>query len=90
MWQNTYSPQDGSVAIELDFFERQEKLYARSSERFSERAYSAETLTALLREAGFDRVEVFGDMRFDAPVPDEQRMVFAAHITNSQNGVFAG
>ena len=43
-----------------------------------------------LREAGFDRVEVFGDMRFDAPVPDEQRMVFAAHITNSQNGVFAG
>ena len=90
VWQNTYNPQDGSVAIELDFFERQGKLYARSSERFSERAYSAEKLTALLREAGFDRVEVFGDMRFDAPAPDEQRMIFAAHITNSQNGVFAG
>ena len=34
VWQNTYNPQDGSVAIELDFFERQGKLYARSSERF--------------------------------------------------------
>ena len=90
VWQNTYNPQDGSVAIELDFFERQGKLYARSSERFSERAYSAEKLTALLREAGLDRVEVVGDMRFDAPAPDEQRMIFAAHITNSQNGVFAG
>ncbi len=88
VWQNTYNPQDGSVAIDLDFFERQEKLYARSSERFTEHAYSAQELTRMLREAGFDRVEIFGDLSFAAPAPDEQRLIMAAHITNSLNGVY--
>lgn len=90
VWQNTYNPQDGSVAIELDFFERQGKVYTRSSERFSEQVYSAEQLEQMLHEAGFDRVEIFGDLSFAAPAPDEQRMIVAAHITNSYNGVYKG
>ena len=45
-------------------------------------------LTEMLKKSGFDRVEVFGDLSFDAPKPEEQRIIFAAHITNSQNGVF--
>lgn len=47
-----------------------------------------EKLTEMLKKSGFDRVEVFGDLSFDAPKPEEQRIIFAAHITNSQNGVF--
>ena len=88
VWQNRYNPQDKSVAIALDFFERQGKTYTRSSERFSEHVYSAVEITQMLTQAGFDRIQIFGDMRFDAPKPDEQRLIFAAHITNSQNGVF--
>ena len=42
----------------------------------------------MLTQAGFDRIQIFGDLTFDAPKPDEQRLIVAAHITNSQNGVF--
>lgn len=87
-WQNRYNPQDHSVAISLDFFEKEGKVYTRSSEHFFEHAYSVEKLTEMLKKSGFDRVEVFGDLSFDAPKPEEQRIIFAAHITNSQNGVF--
>lgn len=86
-WQNRYNPQDHSVAISLDFFEKEGKVYTRSSEHFFEHAYSVEKLTEMLKKSGFDRVEVFGDLSFDAPKPEEQRIIFAAHITNSQNGV---
>ena len=79
---------DHSVAISLDFFEKEGKVYTRSSEHFFEHAYSVEKLTEMLKKSGFDRVEVFGDLSFDAPKPEEQRIIFAAHITNSQNGVF--
>ena len=87
-WQNRYNPQDHSVAISLDFFEKEGKVYTRSSEHFFEHAYSVEKLTEMLKKSGFDRVEIFGDLSFDAPKPEEQRIIFAAHITNSQNGVF--
>lgn len=90
VWQNTYSPQDKSVAIELDFFERQGKTYTRSSERFSEQVYSPEEITDMLTQAGFDSIRIFGDMSFEAPAPEEQRLIFAAHITNSHNGVYEG
>lgn len=86
-WQNRYDARSGSVSIALDFFERQEKHYTRSSTRFSEQAYSEAVLRGMLRTAGFDRVEVFGDMRLDAPHASEQRLIVAAHITNSQNRV---
>ncbi|MBO5252734.1 MAG: class I SAM-dependent methyltransferase [Clostridia bacterium] len=90
VWQNTYDPQDGSVAISLDFFEKQGKTYTRSSERFSEQVYSPEEITEMLRKAGFDDVRIYGDMSFEAPKETEQRLVIAAHITNSQNGIFEG
>ena len=90
VWQNRYDPKDRSVSISLDFFEKQGKTYTRSSERFSEQVYTPEEITAMLQEAGFDSIRVFGDMSFDAPKPEEQRLIFAAHITNSQNGVYEG
>ena len=87
VWQNQYSTADKTVSISLDFFEKQGRTYTRSSERFSEHVYSAEKLTELLREAGFDRIEFFGDLSFDPPKAEEQRWIVAAHITNSQNAV---
>ena len=90
VWQNTYDPQDKSVAIELDFFERQGKTYIRSSERFCEQVYTPEAITAMLEAAGFDQIRIFGELSFEEPKPDEQRLIFAAHITNSQNGMYEG
>ncbi len=88
VWQNKYDPHNGSVRISLDFFERNGKSYTRSSERFFEQVYTPEKIKEMLKNAGFDRVEIFGDLSFDEPTPTEQRLVFAAHITNSQNGMY--
>ncbi len=88
VWQNRFAAPDNTVSVTLDFFEKEGKSYVRSTERLSERAYSRETICEMLSDAGFDRVEFFGDMSLDAPPEDEVRWVVAAHITNSQNAVF--
>ena len=55
-----------------------EALWDRSREEHLERAYSVAELTELLRGAGFETVEVYGDRRLEPPRPDEQRIFFAA------------
>ena len=47
-------------------------------EQHCEYAYDPDTLEQWLREAGFARVECFGDRTLTPPGPDEQRMYFAA------------
>lgn len=77
VWQNFLREND-IVDISLDFFARQNGVYIRSSEDFSERAYSVEVLRRLLGEAGFEVVSVCGDLTFEPPEPDEQRIIFTA------------
>lgn len=85
VWQNRYSALENAVAVTLDFFERNGAGYMRSTERFSERAYSQETISRMLQRAGFDSVQFFGDMTFEPPGPEEVRWTVAAHITHSKN-----
>ena len=78
VWQNTLDPRDDSVEIQLDFFAREGSLYRRSREHFSEFAYPLELVTDWLREAGFDRIDIFGELEFEPPRPDCQRVIVAA------------
>ena len=64
--------------VALDFFAEQNGVYRRSSEDFSERAYSDAQLRSMLAQAGFAVLAVCGDLRFDAPAPDEQRIIYIA------------
>lgn len=50
----------------------------RGEELHEERAYTVDELTALLREAGFSRVKVYGDKKMRPPVPGEERIFFTA------------
>ena len=77
VWQNTLR-ENNVVDIELDFFEREDRVYYRTEEKFSERAYSTEEMSAMLEKAGFEVVSIYGDMTFEAPKEDEQRLVFIA------------
>ncbi len=78
VWQNHFTSQGCRADIRLDFFEREKGLYRRSSELFSEWAYSqAETIT-MLETAGFGNIHVFHEMTFDPPKEDSQRLVWAA------------
>ena len=78
VWQNSFDPKTYKVAVNLDFFQRDGKIYHRSGERFCERAYSLETIQSLLQKAGLELVTCFGDLTFDPPKDDCERIVIAA------------
>lgn len=76
-WQNFLRGND-IVDISLDFFEYVDGVYQRSSEDFSERAYSESALREMLGKAGFEVLSVCSDLSFDPPKPDDQRIIFIA------------
>lgn len=84
VWQNS-AENDDIVNISLDFFEEENGVYYRSSENFSERAYSDELLQKMLAEAGFEVEAVYGDMSFEKPKNDEQRAIYVARMKISRN-----
>lgn len=84
VWQNSLEDDD-IVNISLDFFEEENGVYYRSSENFSERAYSDELLRKILEESGFEIEAVYGDMSFEKPKNDEQRAIYVARMKVSRN-----
>ena len=77
-WQNNYNEKNNKVMITLDFFEPDGKLYRRSSEQFSERAYTRSEITEMLTKAGFGLESVYDDMTFEAPKPNSEREIYVA------------
>jgi len=68
---------------QVDLFERtEEDLWARSTEEHVERLYRPEDLRRMLERAGFRDIEVFGDLTFDAPQPEDMRIFFKARKEN--------
>ena len=72
--------------MHLEFFELEENgLYSRSSDSFSEKAYSEADLEKALTDAGFEVVAKYGDDTFDSPAADCQRIVYVAKcLVNGQ------
>ena len=78
VWQNTFSEKNNSVKIDLDFFIPENNVYIRQSESFKEYAYSAEDISGMLEESGFEVLAVFDDMKFEPLKEESQRATFAA------------
>lgn len=78
VWQNHCAPGSRRVDVRLDFFERDGNVYHRSSEHFSEIAYSTEEICSMLSTAGFGEIQIFHELTFDPPRADSQRLVYAA------------
>ena len=78
VWQNSYRSEEKITHIQLDFFEKQDELYQRRTETFSERAYSQSELCEWLQEAGFEVLEILQEQAFTPPTKVAQRVVFAA------------
>ncbi len=83
VWQNSLQ-KDNIVDISLDFFEEEDGVYYRSSESFSERAYTDEQLRKMLAVGGFDVAAVYGDLKFDKPDKTEQRAIYVARKLNAE------
>lgn len=84
VWENTLAQDTGEVKMELEFFERVESgMYSRSSDSFSERAYSEEELERVLIKSGFEILAKYGDDTFDSPTETSQRIIYAARCVNN-------
>lgn len=78
VWRGEFDEATNICSYGMDLFQRQGKVWHRSFEEHREYAYSQAQLTAYLRAAGFMRIRVYGDQRFEAPQPGEQRIYFSA------------
>ena len=76
VWQNEFDPKNNMTNISLDFFAKEDDIYTRSSENFSEKAYTNEELTELLEKSGFKIEAVFGDMTQNSPSDTEERLFY--------------
>ena len=78
VWRGEFDRQTNICSYGMDLFQRQGSVWRRSFEEHREYAYSQEQLLDYLRETGFCRIEVYGDRRFEAPGPGEQRIYIKA------------
>lgn len=76
-WQNTLQ-ENNIVDIDLDFFIKEDGLYERYSESFSERAYSLDFVEDTLNKYDFQIEGVFGDLTTEEPKSDEERIIIIA------------
>jgi len=81
VWQNAYIPQGDTVEITLDFFERENGIYRRRTERFREQALPPEDYAPLLEATGF-RLEAMYDDISEKPAhaQTERAMIVAVRI----------
>lgn len=79
VWRADFDHEERLCYYGIDLFRKKGKLWERSFEQHCEYAYEPQELTDWLREAGFCRVECYGDCSMEAPAENEQRIYFAAY-----------
>ena len=85
VWENSLDPKTDEVKMDLVFFEKEENgLWSRSSDSFSEKAYSEELIEQLLDECGLELVAKYGDDSFEPPKEDSQRIVYVARSRKTE------
>lgn len=86
VWQNSPA-EDHIVDIRLDFFEKEgNNTYQRTTDIFSERAYTTQELCAAAEEAGFVMEAVYSADTFSAPREQDERLVYVMrNKTKHQN-----
>jgi len=79
IWHNTYDPSGRLCVFELTFFRKTHNgLYERFDETHAERAWTDEEITEALRLADLTLLGRFGNLSFDPPSPDEERIFYIA------------
>ena len=78
VWRGEFDEKTNICSYGMDLFRREGRVWLRSFEEHREYAYSRETLTRYLREAGFTGIRVYGDRVFAEPEPGEQRIYLKA------------
>ena len=62
----------------MDLFQRRGELWERSNEEHIEYMHDLGDIKNMLSAAGLTDIRVYGNLRMEAPGPDEQRVFFTA------------
>lgn len=82
VWQTDFSEKTEICTYWVNLFrQRPDGAWERSFEKHRERAWEPEILQEWLLEAGFSKVRISGDLKADAPRPDEDRLIFRCEKT---------
>lgn len=76
VWQNEFNEKTLTTDITLDFFVKDGESYQRSSEEFSERAYTPKEIKKALDLAGLEIVEIYADMTEEPKAADTDREIY--------------
>lgn len=77
VWDNSYSEENNRVDITLDFFERKENgLYSRSGESFSEIAYESGEIISALESENFEILDLYKGDTFEKPDEKTERIIY--------------
>lgn len=79
VWRVEFDEADNCCYYGIDLFQKEGDRWKRSFEQHCEYAYDPQKLAVWLKEAGFQRVEQYGDCRMETPAAGEQRIYFAAY-----------
>lgn len=80
VWKNTYNSKSKTTTFDLTFFvKNQDGLYERYDETHKERAFSSEEIKGALNSSGLRLLGEYGDLSFNAPATDEERIFYIAH-----------
>lgn len=77
-WQNELDEDTNTVVMQLDFFVEGAEGYERETQYVTERAYSRQEILNALQMSGFELVEEYEDMTFDAPKENSERIFYVA------------
>lgn len=77
-WQNRYIENKKLSDMFLTFFVKDGSKYRRFEERHLQRAWSIDEIEYLLKKAGFETVDTYGELSFEKPDKNAERIVFAA------------
>lgn len=79
VWENKYFEKQAISRMYLNFFVKDKKsTYRRFSEEHIQRGHSQKELTSALKKAGFDTVDIYGEMSLEKPSENAERVIFVA------------
>lgn len=79
VWRGEYSKKRRVCTFWMDIFRRETgELWQRGEELHEEYAYTMEELETYLREAGFQKIKQYGELKRRPPQKGEQRVFFTA------------
>jgi len=78
VWQNELESDNKTVNITLNFFEKDEDVYYREEESFSEKAYELGKLEDMLKTSGMTVVGMYDEMTDNIPNEKSERIFIVA------------